>query len=50
MDIFALFFLVGCAHRYSGKNAFLGVGQGAQRMSLWNQGGGGPTKVWEPMG
>jgi hypothetical protein len=30
------------------KNASIGVGQGALRMSLWKRGGGG-EKVWEPL-
>jgi hypothetical protein len=35
--------LAGCANRYS-EECFYRVGQGALRMSLWNQWGGGPKK------
>jgi hypothetical protein len=31
------------------KNAFLCGGEGVLGMSLWNQGGGGPEKVWQPL-
>jgi hypothetical protein len=40
--------LVGCANRYS-EECFYRVGHGALGMSLWNQEGGVPKKVWEPL-
>jgi hypothetical protein len=40
-----MLFTMDCANHYSEKNTFYRAGQGALRIILWNQGGGGPENL-----